>query len=193
MPRNLKTTDELRKAAKQVSYEVDMLAFCHERLGGWYASPPTFLSGDEKNMALESFLLHFRNLRAFLCPSLFRDDDVLASDFLGRYDGSDVGDKNKLNVDKERLDKMLAHLSYSRADYIEAGDYGWDSSRMLILVVEELQKFLGQLTGQERGWFPEDKQLREAQDRATAEIQMRGLVSNSTVSMTRTRFPFDDE
>src|SRR6516162_7282838 len=112
MPRNPKTPKEQQRAAEHVSYEIEMLRFSAERLGGWHSSPMTTPIGNEKNMALESFLLHFRNLRAFLCPSLQRctDDDVLASDFLGKYDGADVGDPNNVNVAKERLDKMLAHL-----------------------------------------------------------------------------------
>jgi hypothetical protein len=131
--------------------------------------------GNEKNMALESFLLHFRNLRAFLCPSLqtLGGDDVLASDFLGLYDGSDVGDPDQLKVDKVRLDKMLAHLTYSRPDYIEGGNHGWDSSVMLILIFSELQKFLVRLSEEQRAWFPTAESLNERQHWAQAEIDQR--------------------
>lgn len=174
MPRRSRTTEELRKAAVHVRYEIDMLGFSAEHVGGWHSSPMATPVGNEKNMALESFLLHFRNLRAFLCPSSQRDDDVLASDFLGMYDGSDVGDRDKLNVDKERLDKMSAHVSYSRSDFIEAGDDGWDSSVMLILMLSELQKFLVRLPEQQRAWFPTAESLAERQHRAQAEIDQRG-------------------
>jgi len=153
-----------------------MLGYSAEHLGGWYSSPMAYPEGNEKKMALESFLLHFRNLRAFLCPSIQRqtDDDVLASDFLGKYDGSDVGDRDKLNVDKERLDKMLAHVSYSRFDYIEAGDHWWDSSVMLILMLSELRKFLVRLPEQQRAWFPVAESLNERQHRAQTEVDQRG-------------------
>ena len=174
MPRRSRTTEELQKAAVQVSYEIDMLGFSAEHLSGWYSSPMTYPVGNEKNMALESFLLHFRNLRAFLCPSSQWDDDVLTSDFLGMYDGSDVGDWGKLNVDKERLDKMLAHVSYLRLDYIEAGDHWWDSSVMLILMLSELQKFLVRLPEQQRAWFPTAESLNERQHRAQTEVDQRG-------------------
>ena len=164
MARRTRTTEELRKAAGHVSYEIEMLGFSAEHVGGWHSSPMTTPVGNEKNMALESFLLHFRNLRAFLCPSLQRltDDDVLASDFLGMYDGSDVGDRDKLKVDKERLDKMLAHVSYSRPDYIEAGDHGWDSSAMLILMLAQLEKSLARLSKEQRAWFPSAESLKKA-------------------------------
>lgn len=176
MPRRSRTTKELQKAAEQVSYEIDMLGFSAEHLSGRYSSPMTYPVDNEKNMALESFLLHFRNLRAFLCPSLQHctADDVLASDFLGMYDGSDVGDRGKLTVDKERLDKMLAHVSYSRLDFIEAGNDWWDSSVMLILMLSELQKFLVCLPEQQRAWFFTAESLNERQHWAQGEVDQRG-------------------
>jgi hypothetical protein len=154
MPRPSRTVDELRKAAVAVDYEFAMLVFSAQHLSGWHSSPMTIPAGSEMNMALESFLLHFRNLREFLCPSMLREDDVLASDFLGLYDGSDVGDRNTLHADKKRLDKMLAHISYSRADYIHAGDHRWNSSTMLVLMQRELQKFVARLPTPQRTWFP---------------------------------------
>jgi hypothetical protein len=56
----------LSGAAELVKYEIDMLDYTRRA-----HSSPTAEAGDGgKNMALESFLPHFRNLRAFLCPSL---------------------------------------------------------------------------------------------------------------------------
>ena len=76
MARKQRADTELRAAAKHVGYEIQMLIFAANKLvGGWRESCDCY-------MAQESFLLHFRNLRAFLCPSLqgTRDDDVYASD-----------------------------------------------------------------------------------------------------------------
>ena len=79
-------TKDLRKAAEHVSYEIEMLMFAGSELGGWHSSPMSKPAGNYENMALESFLLHFRNLRAFLCPTLQMtcDDDICASAFLGK-------------------------------------------------------------------------------------------------------------
>jgi hypothetical protein len=139
----------------------------------------TVPAGNEKNMALESFLLHFRNLRAFLCPSLqpCTADDVLASDFL-ENDGSNVGEPVKLEIDRERLNKMLAHVSYRRSDYIEKDQHGWDSSVMLVLILRELQKFFARLSGEQRGWFPSVDSLNKLQEWAQSEIDQRGSHSN---------------
>lgn len=112
--RRIRTDKELEAAAIHVKYEVRMLLYSSWHLGIGHGSPATMPYGDDKNIALESFLLHYRNLRAFLCPSLqsVGDDDILATDFLGCTSATNVGDTNKLGTDKKRLDKMLAHLSY---------------------------------------------------------------------------------
>lgn len=108
-------------------------------------------------MALESFLLHFRNLRAFLCPSLQKlgKDDILASDFLDKSEAKDLGDGTKLAKDVRRLNEMLAHLSYERQRHIAAGDYRWNVGAMLVTMLEELQQFFYRLSKDGRvDWFP---------------------------------------
>lgn len=165
-------TDEktLKEAAEHVSYEIRMLMFSADHLEGWYASPIT-VDDDEALIALESFLLHYRNLRTLLCPSTQKytsDDDVLASDFTAG-NGSDVGDASKLEVDQRRLDKMLAHLTYSRGAYIERDEYGWEVGKMAILACDEFLKFLELLSDDRRAWFPSIELLKrwhaEAQSR----------------------------
>jgi hypothetical protein len=167
--RTCKGKEELRQAAHHVSYEIEMLDYAADHLSGWESSPP-WPHGNAAKMALESFLLHFRNLRAFLCPSLQHctADDVLASDFLGKGDGADVGDTAQLGVDKTRLDKMLAHVTYSRSSYVEAMDYWWDIWGMLIVVFGELRKFLALLPPEQLAWFPIAESLKERQAQAQA-------------------------
>lgn len=154
-------TKDLRKAAEHVSYEIEMLMFAGSELGGWHSSPMSKPAGNYENMALESFLLHFRNLRAFLCPTLQMtcDDDICASAFLGKPKAIDVVDKKKLDHDRERLNKMLAHLSYTRESFIEARNYAWPVARMSIEILEQLEVFLGLLCPDMRSWFPSNEQI----------------------------------
>ena len=114
-------------------------------------------------MALESFLIHFRNLRSFLCPSLqvLGDDDVIASDFLGEQMPEDIGDSARLSVDKQRLDRMLSHVSYSREKYITSGDYEWRVADLTVIALDELEKFLAQLPAEKVPWFPSRETIRE--------------------------------
>jgi len=63
------------------------------------------------NMAIESFLLHVRSISDFLCPpSNLKDDDVIASDFVGSWRCPPPLPEN----DRLRINKRLAHVSYSR-------------------------------------------------------------------------------
>jgi len=154
----IRNNAELRGAAQHVKYEIAMLVFSAEHLHGEHSSPPTLPPEDLRNMALESFLLHFRNLRASLCPSLQNttDDDVCASDFLDEPVEKDLGNADRFAVDKVRLDRMLAHLSYSRDQYIETGEHMWHTSEMLITMIEELRGFVDLLSKERRAWFPEE-------------------------------------
>lgn len=156
-------TADLRKAAEHVSYEIRMLVYAPSITGARHASPPTTPAEDYWNMAMESFLVHFRNLRAFLCPFLqiITDDDVIATDFLGERQPRDIGDSGRLGVDKERIDKMVVHLSYSREDFIKSGKSDWYIADLTVTMLEEFEKFLAQLPAEKVAWFPSRETIRE--------------------------------
>jgi len=162
-PRPVRKPEDLRAAARYVSYEIEMMIFSGKGLGGWYASPRTTPPDNYKNMALESFLLHFRNLRAFLCPTLqaLSSDDIIASDFLDPPTLRDLGDTSALSIDKTRLDRMLDHLSYSRRAYIAGGDHGWKVASMLVLMLGQIKNFLSGLPEAKRPWFPPEAPITE--------------------------------
>jgi hypothetical protein len=163
--RPLRAEPELQEAASYVTYEIRMLIYAAHHLGGFHSSPMAAPGDEEKNMALESFLLHFRNLRGFLCPSLQTtiEDDIIASDSLKETTALDHGDLKLLSVDKDRIDKMLAHLSYSRGRFIATGQKGWEVAKMLKLMLGQLQVFLAKLPPTERSWFLPAGEIAEAQ------------------------------
>jgi hypothetical protein len=167
---------DLRTAAKHVRYEIEMLMFAGSKLGGWHSSPMSKPTGNDENMAFECFLLHFRNLRGFLCPTLQRtyDDDICASAFLGKSEGIDVVDKKNLERDRERLNKMLAHLSYAREPFIEARMHAWPVARMSIEILEQLEVFLGLLSPEMRSWFPSNEQISNRKSQASSFLEVDG-------------------
>jgi hypothetical protein len=63
MARRIRTEAELCDGAKHVNYEIKMLIYSAQRVDGWHSSLRAIPGDDEKNIALESFLLHFRNLQ----------------------------------------------------------------------------------------------------------------------------------
>jgi hypothetical protein len=150
--------DDLQHAATDVKYEIDMMIESACDVGAVWGSPPTTLADRQKNMTLECFLLHYRNLRAFLCPSLQappKRDDVVASDFLRLPTPDDAADPEKIRADKERLDQMLAHVSYNRYDEYKAkGNTDWYVGKMAAAILQELDVFLGRIPEYMRPWFP---------------------------------------
>jgi len=151
--------NDLQLAALDIRYEIDMMIESVADIGAVWGSPPTTLADRQKNMTLECFLLHYRNLRAFLCPSLQappKGDDVTASDFLRLPTPDDIGEPKNVGTDKERLDRMLAHLSYSRyAEYKAKGNTDWYVAKMAVAMLRELDGFLARLSETMKPWFPE--------------------------------------
>jgi hypothetical protein len=157
-PRIAQADAELRQATQDVNYEIYMLFESASYVGAVWGSPLHTLSNEQATMALESFLLHFRNLRAFLCPSLQkappRPDDILGSDFLHKPDPEDVADPNNIGDDKERLDQMLAHLTYNRRKvYIASGNITWNVGKMAVAMLQELEDFLTRIPHRMKPWF----------------------------------------
>lgn len=119
MPRMVRSDEDLKKAAKDVCYEMVMLEACLDL----YRQ-----TGDRSplgNAVQESFLIHFRNLRDFFLRELLkpvrksrkRNDDILASDFL-KSDWTPSLDP-EFEATKDQMNKCLAHLSL-RASQPEA-------------------------------------------------------------------------
>jgi hypothetical protein len=171
--RKIREDSELSEAATHVSYEIEMLAYSAEQLGSSHASPPATLSENDKHMAMECFLLHFRNIRSFLCPSLGnppRKNDLVASDYFGNSEATDCAKAATFSLDKDRLDQMLAHLTYCRLEYVSDGNVGWKIAKLTIDVLEELNSFLDDLdkssSPARREYFPAKTKLEKIIERA---------------------------
>ena len=152
----IRKDNDLEAAARHVSYEIRMIVISSKGLGGYHSSPQS-IGDDEKNLRLEAFLLHFRNLHAFLYPSRhpIKEDDVFGSDFLEKEKPEDIGgDTSWFNKDEQRrLNKMLAHISYERSKYISSGRPGWNVAILLRSIVADLETFLAKLPAEKRSWF----------------------------------------
>lgn len=190
--RRIREPAELYKAAtKHVHHEIKMLIHSAMQLGGRYSSPQSTLEDNQKNMALESFLLHFRNLRAFLCPGLqgvvAKPDDILASDFLREPEQRDIGNADKLAPpgEKDRLDRMLAHLTYHRDQYIEAGQDDWPSAQMAADALAEFDTFLACLKPEMASWFPARPELKQHQSHL-ADIAQAAALARATAKGMKT-------
>jgi len=129
-PRTVRTVEELRGVANHLRYEVDMLQSSARGIAsGVFGGKNTVA-----NAMLEVFVLHVRSVVDFLYPRgrHIKDDDVLASDF---FDSAErwckIRDKHiakelreSLNDTRDRADKEMAHLTYSRLKVTPA-EKGW--------------------------------------------------------------------
>ena len=138
---------DIERIAPAVKYEWDMFEWLsHKIKREWQiADMPT------RNMLLEGFLLHARILRDFFVGEP-RGDDVSARHFFD--DESAWVDKTKdlcpyTRKKKTRIDKKLAHLTYSRPILGKEWDFGTISKE----IYEAWDKFLSFLPDERKVWF----------------------------------------
>ena len=143
MPKDLRAT---RGIAQKVCYERSMLDWCAQQIRLEKALPK---SDDAKsNLVLEGFLLHARVLRDFLVKKNPKLDDVLAEHFLEEplpY----LGPLPYLEEHRERLNKLLAHLTYTRREY----EKRWDVAKIHTEIDRAWREFLDVLPEKTRQWF----------------------------------------
>ena len=147
--RSARTDEELKETAEgPIVYEVDMLRKCASVL----SSPLNQLT---QNMALESFLVHVRNLREFLYDAGTNPDDVVAGDFFpgpGQWEDIRPPVPKVLEDNRDRLNKALAHISYSRLKY-KGPAMAWPSQQIASELIAVVRVFLRKLPQGRSAWF----------------------------------------
>ncbi len=103
-------------------------------------------------MAIECFLIHFRNLRDFLYPdadSADNRDNVIARDYDSGWLKTDSDWKPCSRNERNRINKLLAHISYSRRHL----DHSWPIQAMWQQMMQRLAGFIRSLPAERREWF----------------------------------------
>ena len=168
-------------------YEILTMLFAARCLWDGYSSPVSPAEGRTRDVFLESFLLHYRNLRDFLCPRLKQQDkdpardNVLASDFLDLGMAQNMADPAVLGRDRTRINKMLAHISYKRAEYKRRGEDRWFVQTMCHEMLKGLEGFMARLAEvapHRRGWFFRSEFL----ERSLAALPEEGCYTSTTTT-----------
>ena len=99
------------------------------------------LSADHAYALLESWVLHVRNLIDFFyTPKKF--DDIVMVEFV--HNGQEVGDFPEITTEleraRERANKEMAHLTYSRVGKSDA-DRQWAVGLITIQLIERMKAF----------------------------------------------------
>jgi hypothetical protein len=138
----------LRSAADTIDYEFAMLAHAYSEIG--QGSP------GHHNMALETFLLHARNLRDFF-RAKGHPDDILARDFLGEASSATLPFVGSKTFD-DRVNKKLSHPSFSRPRLRAK----WQPSLIAGEIGRATERFLEELDAihtRRSSWFADARKL----------------------------------
>jgi hypothetical protein len=150
--RNPISEDKLRKLAGpngSLYYEALMMkeaaARCVKPQGG-----ATLDESVSYNMAIESFLIHFRNVRDFLYPDdNVRADDVIAFDYDPGWTKTGKDWQECSKSERDRVNKLLAHISYSR----DILDHNWLTGIMRQRIMQGMAELIQTLPPERRSWF----------------------------------------
>jgi len=153
---------QMKEGLGFVLYEAMMLAFTANLL----KKPESInvlcpeAQGDDydglSNAVLESFLVHFRALREFfekhpnMRPVTNREEDqsILSSDY--DYDDGPIELKWLDELTRQRLNKDLAHLDYSRAKREREALKKWHTVHLFTHMKKELMKFFTHVMNSKR-------------------------------------------
>lgn len=112
MSRNRRTDEELKQIAGVLRYEKGMMFYTASCLASSKQTDHSL-----RNALLESFVIHARNLIAFIWSGSSNSDDVLAEDFFPNpqnWHSTRPEMSTLLSETKRRVNKLAAHLTYTR-------------------------------------------------------------------------------
>jgi hypothetical protein len=171
----MKPEEKLRAAAELIVQERRMLHHSYSKLAE--ISSADIADPVERNVYLESFLLHFRNILDFLePPDSLRKDDVKATDFLTTYVAPNAPTQYRKDINKR-----LSHMSYSRL-LVEPENRSWPITEMLSEIEDTWKSFVGSfIIAEERrsDWFGAQTTDAAPTDSSIART-VSGVVSAST-------------
>jgi hypothetical protein len=149
---------EINSGMKEhLKYELDMFRYAAIKLFDLQqeSQDPSLF----KNTILESFLIHTRNLRDFLCLKKPKyPDQIIAGDYIGdrqqwqnkRYKMSYL--ENGKTIAK--INKLLAHISTDRAKFISEEGASWDITKIEEEIYNGWKVFVESLNSQHGIGFP---------------------------------------
>lgn len=140
----------IKRAIGDIKYEIGMFRFTAD-----YLSNPN-LPQLTKNVLIESFAIHARNLFFFFYTDskTRKKDDVLAQDFAinKKEFRTHRTKKTLLNYIPKRVAKQIAHLTYHRAVYNKKTK-PWKHHDIRIKIDKTIDTFINSLSDEQKIWF----------------------------------------
>ncbi len=139
---------QLKRIARHVMYEISMMRATAIAAVG---------ARDQfsKNVLIDDFLLHLRSVRDFFYADKPRKDDVIAEDFFSdpnRCQSARPPLSPIVRNNKTRIDRALAHLSYTRLKY-KGRSKGWNIGGMVRGMERTIDSFIRALPPRRANWF----------------------------------------
>ncbi len=140
-----------KKAASHLVYEIMMFHGTAYKL--LYEVTDPFL----KNVFIESFAIHCRNLYDFFYTKPNNSDDVNVYNFSisKRNFNIEKANKKTLQVIKRKANKQVSHLTYSRINYNSIHKKAWNVLKIYENMSITILSFLKNLSAEEKEWFKE--------------------------------------
>jgi hypothetical protein len=140
------TEEKQKMLAKDIQYEMDEFRNSFEELENLKSAGR---KDSAWNRALESTLLHFRNLRAFFCcEGNHPKSDVIVKHYIDSWIAEEYP---VFDATKERIDKRLAHITVERPELRP----DWPELVEMNAAIEKLiSKFKESLSPAKASWFP---------------------------------------
>ncbi|HEY2232200.1 MAG TPA: hypothetical protein VGK01_01875 [Candidatus Angelobacter sp.] len=196
------TPQQLQQMARHINHEVLALMQAHDLYDHAQKQQKTVEDQAAQdvcqvaiNCALESFLLHYRNLREFLndekkhtkknkVTNQIETDDIKAKDYTSdsNWKTTDVWASDK--VEGKRLHKRLAHISKARITL----DNKWYPDHMEWSVLKTFEKFLAAIPRERGPWFEQVSAAIKARVRPVVTAIL--AESSDTLTVTRYSIPF---
>jgi hypothetical protein len=136
-----RTEAELLKGLEHVSYELWMTAATTNEIRqlqqSTYVRSPAL-----DNALLESMLMHTRSLIEFFMGNKPRPDDLHRGDFAGPWTPGPAAAVARVEADRVRLNKHLAHLTWPRFDDGSQTWNVWDLANAITQIADEWGKHL---------------------------------------------------
>jgi hypothetical protein len=177
------TSQQLTDSSEVVYYELETLIAANrlnkaasQRLA---AQPEDVLARTAKNCSVESFLVHYRNLKQFL-NNQKGSDDVKASHYVPSWPDNNFA--VDLDEDK-RINKLLQHIDCDRKSWTP-GDWERFLDPMEERICAAMEKFI---TSVDKSYTQFSNRMADllAERKASVSSKYAGTVSNSTQSLKK--------
>jgi hypothetical protein len=142
--------EELQRASEHVKYEIEMLMAA----ASFLSTSSSTLGQFAKNVYIEDFALHLRNLIEFYYNDGRGKGLVRAADYVAKvaeWKESRGPKSARLDRENQKANNFVAHLTYERD--AQRWERSWDWGTLLVELEHVWERFFSHLPEDRKAWF----------------------------------------